>query len=114
MGTFADNLARLRVAAATGVVPADLVRWVIETISSSAPSAELKEARNIMLREAAARVSGTRWAKARRIEREIREVSQASPLSDHREEDGVREFVAKALELAPPPESFRQLRRVLG
>ena len=114
MSGFADNLARLRVAAVTGAVPADLGRWAVETIAELAPVAERVEARNVLLRAAAARVSGSRWAKARRLEAEVEALSRPPRLRERAADDGVRDLVALAIEVAPAPGEVRQLLRILG
>lgn len=114
MATFAEQLARLRVAAVTGTVPPDLGRWAVEVIADLAPVAERLEARNVLLRAAAARLGGSRWARARRLEREIRTLAAGPRLCERAADDGVRELVARALELAPAPGEVRQLFRILG
>jgi hypothetical protein len=114
MGTFADNLARLRVAAVTGVIPGDVAAWALEAITDLAPVAERVEARNILLRAAAARIGGSRWAKARRLEAEVQAITARAQLYERVTDDGVRELVAHAIEMAPPPGEVRQLFRILG
>lgn len=111
MVTFAEQLARLRVAAATGVLPADVGRWALEAIGEQGAEAERIERRNLILREAASRVSGSRWAKARRLEQEIQAVRAGSRM---RGQDGVRPLVRRALAAGPAPESLRHLLRVLA
>ncbi|MBX5463685.1 MAG: hypothetical protein IRZ28_21690 [Steroidobacteraceae bacterium] len=61
----ADQLARLRVAAKTGVIPEDLARWVLWKLDplSRHPRGERDE----LLRRAAECIPGTRWHKARVI-----------------------------------------------
>jgi hypothetical protein len=58
-------------------------------------------------------VSGSRWAKAVRLEREIR--AAGSRLRERAEDvDGVRGIVARALEVDPgTPVSCRQILRIL-
>ena len=110
--TFHENLARLRVAAATGRIPPDLARWALDTIGEQSPVAERLERRNELLRAAADRVSGSRWAKARRLEREIQALAARPRLRESFADDGVRAVVARALEAGPAP-GLRQLLRVL-
>lgn len=114
MASFAEQLARLRVAAVTGTVPPDLGRWAVDTIADLAPAAERLEARNVLLRAAAARVGGSRWAKARRLVREIEALGMAPRLRERAADDGVRELVAHAIEVAPAPGEIRQIFRILG
>jgi hypothetical protein len=109
---LAENLARLRVAVVTGKVPGDLARWALDTIAELAPAAERVETRNVLLRAAAARLSGSRWARAKRLEQEIGALAVSPRLRERATDDGVRELVAHALEMAPAPE-FRQLLRLL-
>ena len=113
MATFAEQLARLRVAAVTGTVPRDLAAWAVEELEELAPAGERIEARNALLRQAAALVSGTRWAKARRLEREVRALGLHPRLRERADDDGVRELVARALDVAPAPGSLRQLLRLV-
>ncbi len=116
MAALAEQILRLRVAAATGVAPPDLIRWSLEAIIEMAPVAERVEARNTLLREAAARVSGTRWAKACRLARELRALATTPRLQERADDGGVRELVAHALDIGPglPPVSDRHLYRLLG
>lgn len=112
MTTYSANLARLRVAVETGVLPPDLGRWALREIEPAERYAE----RNELLRQAADRVSGSRWAKARRLEREVRALRAHPALRERAVDDGVRVLVAAALRSAPcqrPPESIRQLFRIL-
>lgn len=114
MGDLADLLARSRVAAATGVWPRDLARQVVDELTELAPLAECIEARNALLRAAAARLGGTRWAQGRRLQREIEALTSGAGERD--EGDGVRALVASALAVGPadPPRSMRALVRILG
>lgn len=114
MLTFAEQLARLRVAAATGTVPCDVAAWAVEELEELAPVGERIDARNALLRQAAALMSGSRWSRAARLEREVR--AAASSLRCRSADiDGVRDLVVRALELDPDaPTSIRQLHRILG
>lgn len=114
MPTFADNLARLRVSAATGTIAPDVARWALEVIGEQGEAAARMERRNELLRAAVAGLSGSRWAKARRLEGEIRALGVRPALRERAADDGVRELVAEALEVAPAPESIRHLFRILG
>jgi hypothetical protein len=112
--TFAENVTRLRVAAATGTIAPDLARWALDVIGEQGPAAERLERRNLLLREAAARMSGSRWAKARRIEQEIQSIGSAPRLRKRSADvDGVRALVRRSLAAGPPPKSLRQLLRIL-
>jgi hypothetical protein len=112
--TFADNLARLRVVVTTGRCPRDLAAWALEELEELAPAGERVDARNALLRRAADLVSGSRWAKAIRLERELRTLAASPRLRERAADDGVRELVARALEVDPDaPASRRQLLRIL-
>ncbi|MCM2332756.1 MAG: hypothetical protein NDI82_02280 [Anaeromyxobacteraceae bacterium] len=114
MATFAEQLARLRVAAATGVVPREVAAWAVEELEELAPAGERIDARNTLLREAAALVSGSRWAKARRLERELG-AAAAGRGRTAAGADPVRDLVVRALQVDPAAAlSARQLARILG
>jgi hypothetical protein len=113
VGEFTSQLARLRVAAATGRLPPDLGFWAVAELEAVAPTAERVDARNRLLRQAAARLSGSRWAKASRLARELE--ASGSRIGERSVDDGVRELVARALEADPAaPRSVRQIFRLLG
>lgn len=114
MSTYTANLARLRVAASTGVLPEDLARWALEVAEEAAPAIERVQARNALLSQAAALVSGSPWAKARRLEREVEALRAHPALRERAADDGVRDLVARALEVDPRmPGSARHLFRLL-
>jgi hypothetical protein len=115
MGEHLPQLARLRAAVATGQLPRDLGVWVLDLVEELEPVAERVERRNRLLRAAAGRLSGSRWARAGRLEAEV-EALDGPRLSMRAVEadDGVRELVARALEADPGmPRSRRQLFRLL-
>jgi hypothetical protein len=114
MGDHVQQLARLRTATATGVLPRDLGLWALDLLDELEPAAERVERRNVLLRAAAARVSGSTWARARRLEREIRDLTASPRLRSRAADDGVRELVVRAIEADPDlPRSHRHLRRIL-
>jgi hypothetical protein len=111
--TFGEQLARLRVAAATGRLSQDLGRWVLRELERIAPVAAAREERDQALRAAVAGVSGSRWARARRLQREL--LALGSGRARAAEDDPVRAAVRRALALdADCPLSLRQLLRVLA
>lgn len=115
MGEHVQQLARLRTAVATGTLPRDLGMWALALIEDLEPAAERVERRNALLRAAAGRVSGSRWARAKRLERELAALGTHPRLRDRAADDGVRDLVALALEADPgAPRSGRQLFRLLG
>jgi hypothetical protein len=115
VGEHLDQLARLRTATATGTLPRDLGMWALDLLAELEPAAERVERRNALLREAASRVSGSRWARANRLEQEIRALGMHPRLRERAVDDGVRELVARALDVDPDaPCSVRQLFRLLG
>lgn len=116
MGEHVQQLARLRTATATGALPRDLGLWALDLLAELEPAAERLARRDALLRAAAERLSGSTWAKARRLEREIRDLLALSRLRTRAAavDDGVRELVALALEADPDlPRSHRHLRRIL-
>lgn len=114
MGEHAYQIRRLRTAVATGMLPRDLGMWALELLEELEPAAERVERRNALLRAAAARVSGSRWAKARRLEQEVEALTARPRLRERAADDGVRELVARAVEVDPDaPRSVRQLFRLL-
>lgn len=114
MGEHAEQLARLRTAVATGNLPRDLGLWALDLLGELEPAAERIERRNALLRAAAARLSGSRWAKARRLEAEIAGASSRPLRTRSAGADGVRDLVVEALRADPAlPRSHRHLRRIL-
>ncbi|ABC81614.1 hypothetical protein [Anaeromyxobacter dehalogenans] len=111
MPVSAEQIARLRVAAATGVLPKDLGRWLVEFVTENAHRSERVRIRDDLLREAASRLSGSRWAKAKRLETEIAaSLKGRTPSYD----DGAAGLVAQALEVGPRTRlARRQLLRIL-
>lgn len=109
MSRFGENLARLRVAAATGTLDPDLGQWAVRAIIEFAPAVARVGARNHLLREAAAHLSGSTRAKARRIVDEIaRARRQTIPV--HSDADPVSRLVAEAMKVDPnTPTSWRQI-----
>jgi hypothetical protein len=114
MGEHVQQLARLRAATATGALPRDLGMWALDLLAELEPAAERVERRNGLLRAAAGRLSGSRWAKARRLERELRAAGSRLRTRAAEVDDGIRALVAEALAVDPDaPTSLRQLLRVL-
>ena len=112
--TDAEQLARLRVARATGVLPPDLGDWVLDRVTVSR-TARRREVAGL-LRRAAALIPGTSWAKARALQHQIRAVRAAPetfapcelPL------DTAPGLVLLAVRIAPDcPTSVRQLLRII-
>lgn len=105
----AEQLARLRVAIATGSLPRDVGVWALRRLLTAA---ERRSARNELLREAARCVDGSSWRKAHTLHR-IAASTHRSPapmLSD-----APSRYVSAALELDPGAQlSVRQLLRLIG
>lgn len=111
--TFGEQLARLRVAAQVGKLPADLGAWLLAELEAIAPVAARLEERDALLRGAVEGLSGSRWARARRLRSEI--LALGSGRTRPAEDDPVRAAVRRALAVDPGcPRSLRQLLRVLG
>ncbi len=113
MSVLAEYVARLRVAATTGTIAPEVARWAAETIEEVGAAAERVAARNRLLREAASLVSGSTWAKARRLEREVKALAAHPALRERALDDGVRDLVAEALDAAPAPQTARHLYRII-
>jgi hypothetical protein len=108
--TFAEQLARLRVAVATGRLPNDLGRWVLTQLVGLAPDGERIALRNQLLREAAALLPGSTWSRARQLQAELVGMARRRRVASQ-----LRALLAEVLELDPDcPRSLRQLLRVLG
>lgn len=115
MPSFAENLARAADAAATGAAPAELVRWLAQTAIALAPVVDRARARNVLLREAAARVPGSRWAKAKWLEREIAVASWRREQAPDRGNGDARALVARAMAVGPRARlSLRHLLALLA
>lgn len=107
--TFAEQLARLRAAAADGRVPADLATWALRQLMALAPAAERSALRDELLRQAASLLPGSTWARARQLRAELLGLARRQRVVGE-----VRELLADVLELDPnTPRSVRQLFRVL-
>ena len=111
MPPFADQLARLRVAIATGNLPADLGAWAIAELAARADGAERRGLRDQLLADAAHALlpDGSTWARAGALQAELAAVDRrAGDLGD------ARRLIAAALELDPgTPRSVRQLFAIL-
>jgi hypothetical protein len=115
MTSRADQIARLRVACSTGHLPPDLGRELLEVLVSTAHRGDRAEARNALLRQAAERITGSRWAKARRLEAEIAAHARGCRRCGGGDE-AVCALVVAALEAAGPGGGrllVRQLLRIL-
>lgn len=90
-----------------GMLPADLLRWVLAALSSGLSAPERIEARDELLREAGELVGGSTWNRMVRIRALI--LSGATG-------DAVADLVSEAIAFTPGrvPESKRQLLRILG
>ena len=115
---YVRDLDRLKVARATGILPPEVGRWAVEQLSESMSVTTRRVARDRLLQEAARRLSGSTWAKARRLEREIRAVRGERPqprrASGHVIDTAITRAVREALALDPgAPTSLDQLVRIL-
>ncbi|WNG37877.1 hypothetical protein F0U61_32495 [Archangium violaceum] len=106
-------MSRVRVAGVTGAITPDLAAAVVAELGRRAGAAERSDIRNELLRQAAELVSGTRYAKAKRLEREALAAKSGRRAADA-DVDGVRPLVERALEVDPEmPTSWRQMERIL-
>lgn len=104
MPPFADQLARLRVAAVTGRLPRDLGAWAVAELAARADAVERRELRDRLLAEAARALlpDGSTWARATALRAEIERCT------------GAHELIAAALDIDPAtPRSIRQLFAIL-
>jgi hypothetical protein len=118
--TAADFLARLRVASVTGRLPADVGAWAVQVAAEHLPDTARRMARNRYLRAGANMISGTTWAKARRLEQEILVVRGLRARRGTRGRWRPREvtvgyYVRAALAIDPStPASVRQILNILS
>jgi hypothetical protein len=110
-----EQLARLRVATITGHLPPDLGRWAVARLAEGLPAREIQDTRNACLLQAARRLSGGPWARARRLAREVARARAVGPLAGAWPPNGtLAGEVAAALLIDPDlPTSPRHLLRVL-
>lgn len=106
--TYPEQLARMRVAMATGHIPPDLAAWVLEELVERAAIEERIEARDTLIRAAAALLPGSTWARARQIRAELDALTRS-----HGALAGARALLAEAEKLYPCPASPRQISRIL-
>lgn len=114
--TAAAFLARLRVATETGRLPRDVGQWAVEALTEALPATARRMARDRALRAAANMLSGSPWARARRLEREILAARGLRPRRARVQprEATVAYHVAQALAIDPgAPTSMRHLLRVV-
>ncbi len=106
-------MSRVRVASVTGAMTPDLARELLAELGRRAAPAERHDIRNELLRQAAQLVTGTVYAKARRLEQEAT-AAKARRRSPDADVDGVRSLVERALEVDPEmPCGWRQMLRIL-
>lgn len=103
----AQQLARLRVAAVTEHLPADLGLWALRTLAVLLPTAR-RRARDLLLREAAQAIGGSPWRQARGLQAAL-EGRPGPGVSGH-----VQGLVREAQQQARCPSSVRQLLRLVA
>jgi hypothetical protein len=95
----AENLARLRVARETGLLPPDLGEWALISLIELLPAATRIRERNRLLCAAASHLTGSDWSKAKRLRSEVEAQSRrggAVPVAEP-----VAMLVAQALAVDP-------------
>jgi len=110
VSTFADQLARLRVAVVTGTLPADLGAWALAELVANADPTERRGLRDRLLAEAARELlpDGSTWARAVALRDEINSIERRGTLNP------ARRLISTALDLDPnAPRSVRQLHTIL-
>lgn len=111
MAPFADLLARMRVAAVTERIPADLAREAISALTEAAAHSERVAVRNDLLKRAAEMVDGGLYAAAVALEDEIR---RRALLPSTPPKNEFESLVAEALSVdGETPRSRRQLLRII-
>ena len=107
-------LTRVRVAGVTGQMTPDLAQALLDELRRRAAPNERHAVRNQLLREAAGLISGTLYAKAKRLAAEAGVVTSSRPSPIGPADDGVRALVRQALTIDPDmPTSWRQQLRIL-
>jgi hypothetical protein len=113
MPSDVDQLARLRVALATGHLVRDLGLWTIEQIEVGMYGRQ--EVRTRYLLAAADLIGGSRWHRARELERIIGELRSGSTQQDlELAQDTPHGLALRAVRVDPEcPGSVRHLLRIL-
>lgn len=78
--TDAEQIARLRVAIATGHLPCDLGRWALTRVLETLAAAERRAHRDALLRAAADHIGGSTYARASAVLRIVRSFDAAPGL----------------------------------
>jgi len=108
-----DQLRRLRVAAVSGQLPADLGRWAVEFIGRELP--RRRRERDQLLRKAASFISGSNWRKARVVHGLMAAITEATQLPECLPYDTPTRWILEAAHADPrTPLSFRQVLRLLA
>lgn len=105
--TYADQMARFRVAVDTGRLPSDLGRWVLEELARVPERARRFARRDRILREAASLVGGSKRSRAERLEAEFSNLDR-EPVTE------LERLVRQAwIANGQRPIGLRQLMRIL-
>ncbi len=115
--TDAEQIARLRVAIATGRLPPDLGAWTLARVVETLEAAERRAQRNALLRAAGDCLGGSRYARAVEVLDIIREFDRAPGLlkAGWFHESTPHALVQAALRLHPElPRTRRHLLRILA
>jgi len=96
-------------------LPRDVARWALDCVARALPPAARTDARNQLLREAAALVGGSRWARMRALQTAIEDERKQMTDPQPPPAGTVADFVHRALLVDPAcPTSESQLLRVLA
>jgi hypothetical protein len=115
--TDAEQIARLRVAIATGRLPPDLGAWTLARVVETLEAAERRAQRNALLRAAGDCLGGSRYARAVEVLDIIREFDRAPGLlkAGWFHEETPHALVQAALRLHPKlPRTRRYLLHILA
>lgn len=115
--TDAEQIARLRVAIATGRLPSDLGDWALERVQRTFAAAERRAQRDALLRAAADRIGGSRYARASAVLAIVRAFDLAPGLlsAGWFDSETPQGLVQSALRLHPNlPRTRRHLLHILA
>lgn len=111
-----EQLARFRVAIASGHLPRDLGEWALRTIEQTLSAAERRARRNELLRVAAARLDGSLWCRASTLHEWLLDLRRWPGLARAwQPTQSPQHFLCAAWQLdRDQPGTLRQLLRILG
>jgi hypothetical protein len=109
MTFYLEQMARVRVALATGRIPRDLAAWVLDELVRRAACEERIALRNALVRQAAALLSGSSWARAEQVNAVLQ-----SRQRRHSMPSAIQSLLTEADAAHPCPASTKQLHRIIS